>query len=703
MEPANLLDPSNNNANQPSALNSSMINANVSSPSKRSPGPGGADPLLIQYVQEAIQYIKAQRQQCNVKSIFAHLRHHHSDFNKVVTLTERELMHQLELGVKDGILSRKFGSAAPTGTAPAAFKTVSSGGSSTPVSPVKSMRSTNSSNNLQSSAEIKLPNLDQAVAEKDKRDLNLILQLLMKAIATLTKQIFADRRQSLGSKLSPKTTASNTEEPCWCTVHDICTHLMQHNRFKLSENCVNGDVPVLPQIIFENLSRIILHLANKHEKIFLKESINGDNSINQSLLSAENCKLRLNSVYIQEKLHAASQQATAASATSIAFPPPALPPPVQIPSSSAQSIVNKEIFMDTTTSAPPTSTTTSESSSNIKLVELAETTQISTKPIVKESPKTSPQKKSSPVKVFQNEAEKAIEQAPNKKAEQEVKKEEETSTKSSSSSNGAAAVVVVAEASITSRNLTVECVARVLGFTPPYTPAQVLEIERVKKPTVSSPNKKSDKSSDGGGLCSFCMRPEKSNPSGIFDRFLTCSDCGSHGHAQCLNYSRALVDFIRDREIKWQCIECKKCNVCLSTCEGILLCDRCDRGYHKECCQPPFTKPPKGSFNCHVCKFQIELSRASTVSNTSVVEDAPSNDKAKKKRKLTNLNSSKLSNAASLTNPPKIEPKGESKKQGNLKVFFKLKIGKTNWTNLFEQLDNFGTCHISCKENKLKS
>ena len=143
----------------------------------------------------------------------------------------------------------------------------------------------------------------------------------------------------------------------------------------------------------------------------------------------------------------------------------------------------------------------------------------------------------------------------------------------------------------------------------------------------ASPSKKN--------ICSFCLRLEKSNQNGIHDKFLTCNDCGSHGHGQCLKYSCTLVDFIRSREVKWQCIECKKCNVCLATCESLLLCDRCDRGYHKECCQPPLSKRPKGTFNCHVCKYQIELENSTTEHKKDLVDKKLEGSERKKKRKLT--------------------------------------------------------------------
>jgi hypothetical protein len=135
-------------------------------------------------------------------------------------------------------------------------------------------------------------------------------------------------------------------------------------------------------------------------------------------------------------------------------------------------------------------------------------------------------------------------------------------------------------------------------------------------------------------VCSFCLREEKSNPLGQFDRFLTCCDCGASGHPFCLKYSANLVQHLRSNKIKWQCIECKKCSVCLMTCESMLLCDRCDRGYHKECCQPPFAKRPKGSFVCHVCVHQQGLDQSTQQPSLNTSNSFSSKSTSIKKRKL---------------------------------------------------------------------
>jgi hypothetical protein len=164
-------------------------------------------------------------------------------------------------------------------------------------------------------------------------------------------------------------------------------------------------------------------------------------------------------------------------------------------------------------------------------------------------------------------------------------------------------------------------IANLLGFKPPFTPGQIITIESLKKPSVKS------------NECSFCLNTEQLNPLGRFDRFLTCCDCGSSGHPHCLKYNTSLTQYLQEKNIKWQCYECKRCSVCLETCNSLLLCDKCDRGYHKECCNPKLSKRPKGDFICHVCK-EMTLSQEKEKQQQQVVPNSNGN---KKKRRLSTM------------------------------------------------------------------
>lgn len=167
------------------------------------------------------------------------------------------------------------------------------------------------------------------------------------------------------------------------------------------------------------------------------------------------------------------------------------------------------------------------------------------------------------------------------------------------------------ESTVPGKQVTVELVEKLLNLRPPYMPEHILKIEQIKKPVDSSPSKSSK--------CSYCKRPERFNQNGkSTDKFLTCADCGSSFHAHgCLKYSARLVDNILDQRVKWQCLECKRCNVCLDTCESLLLCDKCDRGYHKECCSPPLSKRPKSEFKCMLCRH-LDQNNKTESNNTSI-------------------------------------------------------------------------------------
>lgn len=200
---------------------------------------------------------------------------------------------------------------------------------------------------------------------------------------------------------------------------------------------------------------------------------------------------------------------------------------------------------------------------------------------------------------------------------------------------------------------------------PPFTPAQILENEARRTPARPAE------------VCLYCQRPEQSNPHGVAsDKFLTCADCGSSAHAQqCLNYRPELVEHIRRRRVMWHCIECKRCAVCLQTCETLLLCDRCDRSFHKECCDPPLRSIPNIDWICHVCKWEDEEDKGQTAcvtkskqgkcaehksDNDGGVDDADQlkkpNKKAQRKEKVQK---SKLANVndVSVPNSPAPEQK----------------------------------------------
>ena len=108
----------------------------------------------------------------------------------------------------------------------------------------------------------------------------------------------------------------------------------------------------------------------------------------------------------------------------------------------------------------------------------------------------------------------------------------------------------------------------------PITPAkEVLKPEVSQEPT-----------------CSICLKTARQTPDMLM---LNCKTCGFKIHAACYDnqhFSHKFAD-------GWQCVECKVCEVCKSAeykeDNQILMCNRCDRGYHQNCCKLKFRNIPK--------------------------------------------------------------------------------------------------------------
>lgn len=100
------------------------------------------------------------------------------------------------------------------------------------------------------------------------------------------------------------------------------------------------------------------------------------------------------------------------------------------------------------------------------------------------------------------------------------------------------------------------------------------------------------------------------------------------GHPSCLQFTPVMMAAVKT--YRWQCIECKCCNMCgtsendvglhvratldakvFAVCaqcwrpvvflqDQLLFCDDCDRGYHMYCLNPPMSEPPEGKFTTSV-------------------------------------------------------------------------------------------------------
>uniref|UniRef100_A0A8C7IIF1 Double PHD fingers 2 n=1 Tax=Oncorhynchus kisutch TaxID=8019 RepID=A0A8C7IIF1_ONCKI len=134
------------------------------------------------------------------------------------------------------------------------------------------------------------------------------------------------------------------------------------------------------------------------------------------------------------------------------------------------------------------------------------------------------------------------------------------------------------------------------------------EEPEVHTPTPPQPEepKTPKKGPDGlaipNNYCDFCLGDSALNQkTGQSEALQSCSDCGRSGHPSCLQFTPVMMAAVKT--YRWQCIECKCCNIC-GTSENddqLLFCDDCDRGYHMYCLRPPMAEPPEGSWSCHLC------------------------------------------------------------------------------------------------------
>uniref|UniRef100_A0A3P9CJE1 Double PHD fingers 2 n=1 Tax=Maylandia zebra TaxID=106582 RepID=A0A3P9CJE1_9CICH len=144
--------------------------------------------------------------------------------------------------------------------------------------------------------------------------------------------------------------------------------------------------------------------------------------------------------------------------------------------------------------------------------------------------------------------------------------------------------------------------------------------DRDKPYACDTPKKGPDGLALPNNYCDFCLGDSKTNhKTGQSEELVSCSDCGRSGHPSCLQFTPVMMAAVKT--YRWQCIECKCCNMC-GTSENddqLLFCDDCDRGYHMYCLNPPMSEPPEGSWSCHLC-LDLLKDKASIYQN----QNAPS-------------------------------------------------------------------------------
>ncbi|GJN88319.1 hypothetical protein Rhopal_001284-T1 [Rhodotorula paludigena] len=114
--------------------------------------------------------------------------------------------------------------------------------------------------------------------------------------------------------------------------------------------------------------------------------------------------------------------------------------------------------------------------------------------------------------------------------------------------------------------------------------------------------------------CAFCGGDATLNRHGRREDMVSCYECGSSGHPTCLEWD----DWGMVKKVKayaWLCQECKRCEVCdeKGDDDDILFCDSCDRGWHRQCLDPPLSTIPRGKWTCPTCVAQSEFAASSVL------------------------------------------------------------------------------------------
>ena len=188
------------------------------------------DRELLKYVMMVINEIKNEKRICHVISINEHLKEKYGNvYPRVRQLSDKDLMRELDMAVKEGILSKKFRQ--------------NSNSSSTPKRELeeglmsKDSKQTNSDLSLTSPSSTerssvfiyRLPRLESINAdnqdEDEKNGTSDLLKLLIRTVSIFSKQNFdlssdLDKSKSeIGSKM--------------CTIEDIVKYMIKHNKLVL--------------------------------------------------------------------------------------------------------------------------------------------------------------------------------------------------------------------------------------------------------------------------------------------------------------------------------------------------------------------------------------------------------------------------------------------------------------------------------------
>ena len=121
--------------------------------------------------------------------------------------------------------------------------------------------------------------------------------------------------------------------------------------------------------------------------------------------------------------------------------------------------------------------------------------------------------------------------------------------------------------------------------------------------------------------CDYCLSTAAANKEGEPEALLSCKDCGARAHPSCMDFSRELA--AKARRGPWQCIDCKTCRVCSdpARADPLLVCEACDKAYHKSCHFPPIpVDKPVGKWVCQCCVADLDASLITRAEDETGVE-----------------------------------------------------------------------------------
>ncbi|KAI8926920.1 hypothetical protein BC831DRAFT_454368 [Entophlyctis helioformis] len=133
-----------------------------------------------------------------------------------------------------------------------------------------------------------------------------------------------------------------------------------------------------------------------------------------------------------------------------------------------------------------------------------------------------------------------------------------------------------------------------------------------KPPTPKKPSARQRRSArpsktlvEKSRICVKCLGTAESNTLDEQEEMISCPDCTFSAHPSCIGLAPEHV--AKFATYAWQCAHCKCCGNCgeRGDDENILLCDYCDRGFHKYCLDPPLLSIPEGDWTCHLCANEL--------------------------------------------------------------------------------------------------